>query len=103
VGFWVAFSEVIIIVRLLIREGWIRYRQGAGCFFDLLCSGQHTANAVFVGPSQRPAHRMAVVPAQGRKHFVWGLDLYGEIASYRHTTPRTVPPLAETPSGGTRT
>lgn len=26
VGFWVAFSEVVIIVRRLIREGWIRYR-----------------------------------------------------------------------------
>ena len=24
--FWVAFSEVVIIVRRLIREGWIRYR-----------------------------------------------------------------------------
>jgi IS5 family transposase len=26
VDFWVAFSEVIIIVRRLIREGWRRYR-----------------------------------------------------------------------------
>ena len=26
VDFWVAFSEVVIIVRRLIREGWIRYR-----------------------------------------------------------------------------
>jgi transposase len=26
VDFWVAFSDVIIIVRRLIREGWIRYR-----------------------------------------------------------------------------
>ena len=26
IDFWVAFSEVIIIVRRLIREGWIRYR-----------------------------------------------------------------------------
>ncbi len=26
VGFWVAFSEVVIIVRRLIREGWRRYR-----------------------------------------------------------------------------
>ena len=24
--FWVAFSEVVIIVRRLIREGWVRYR-----------------------------------------------------------------------------
>ena len=26
IGFWVAFSEVIIVVRRLIREGWSRYR-----------------------------------------------------------------------------
>jgi transposase len=26
VDFWVAFSEVVIIVRRLIREGWMRYR-----------------------------------------------------------------------------
>ena len=26
VDFWVAFSDVVIIVRRLIREGWIRYR-----------------------------------------------------------------------------
>ena len=26
IGFWVAFSEVVIIVRRLIREGWTRYR-----------------------------------------------------------------------------
>ncbi len=26
IDFWVAFSEVIIIVRRLIREGWTRYR-----------------------------------------------------------------------------
>jgi transposase len=26
VDFWVAFSEVVIVVRRLIREGWIRYR-----------------------------------------------------------------------------
>ncbi len=26
IDFWVAFSEVIIIVRRLVREGWIRYR-----------------------------------------------------------------------------
>ena len=26
VDFWVAFSEVIIVVRRLIREGWRRYR-----------------------------------------------------------------------------
>ena len=26
IDFWVAFSEVIIIVRRLIREGWSRYR-----------------------------------------------------------------------------
>jgi IS5 family transposase len=26
VDFWVAFSEVVIIVRRLIREGWVRYR-----------------------------------------------------------------------------
>jgi IS5 family transposase len=26
VDFWVAFSEVVIIVRRLIREDWIRYR-----------------------------------------------------------------------------
>ena len=26
IDFWVAFSEVIIIVRRLIREGWMRYR-----------------------------------------------------------------------------
>ena len=28
VDFWVAFSEVVIVVRRLIREGWIRYRWG---------------------------------------------------------------------------
>ncbi len=26
VDFWVAFSDVVIIVRRLIRDGWIRYR-----------------------------------------------------------------------------
>lgn len=26
IDFWIAFSEVIIIVRRLIREGWLRYR-----------------------------------------------------------------------------
>ena len=26
VDFWVAFSDVVIIVRRLIREGWMRYR-----------------------------------------------------------------------------
>ena len=26
IDFWVAFSEVVIIVRRLIREGWTRYR-----------------------------------------------------------------------------
>jgi len=26
IDFWVAFSEVVIIVRRLIREGWRRYR-----------------------------------------------------------------------------
>jgi hypothetical protein len=26
IGFWISFSNVIIIVRRLIREGWIRYR-----------------------------------------------------------------------------
>jgi hypothetical protein len=26
IDFWVAFSEVLIVVRRLIREGWIRYR-----------------------------------------------------------------------------
>lgn len=26
IDFWIAFSEVIIVVRRLIREGWIRYR-----------------------------------------------------------------------------
>jgi len=26
VDFWVAFSDVVIIVRRLIREGWRRYR-----------------------------------------------------------------------------
>jgi hypothetical protein len=26
IAFWVAFSEVVIIVRRLIREGWSRYR-----------------------------------------------------------------------------
>ena len=26
IDFWVAFSEVIIIIRRLIREGWTRYR-----------------------------------------------------------------------------
>jgi IS5 family transposase len=26
VDFWVAFSEVVIIVRRLVREGWTRYR-----------------------------------------------------------------------------
>jgi transposase len=29
IDFWVAFSEVIIIVRRLIREGWMRYRWGS--------------------------------------------------------------------------
>jgi len=29
VDFWVAFSEVVIVVRRLIREGWIRYRWGS--------------------------------------------------------------------------
>ena len=28
IDFWVAFSEVVIIVRRLIREGWSRYRVG---------------------------------------------------------------------------
>jgi hypothetical protein len=27
VDFWVAFSDVVMIVRRLIREGWIRYRR----------------------------------------------------------------------------
>jgi IS5 family transposase len=32
IDFWVAFSEVIIIVRRLIREGWRRYRwEGRPC------------------------------------------------------------------------
>jgi IS5 family transposase len=32
VDFWVAFSEVVIIVRRLIREGWSRYRwEGRPC------------------------------------------------------------------------
>jgi hypothetical protein len=26
IDFWVAFSEVVIIVRRLAREGWVRYR-----------------------------------------------------------------------------
>ena len=26
IGFWMAFSDVVIIVRRLIREGWVRYR-----------------------------------------------------------------------------
>jgi hypothetical protein len=26
IDFWVAFSDVVIIVRRLIREGWSRYR-----------------------------------------------------------------------------
>ena len=26
IDFWVALSEVVIIVRRLIREGWVRYR-----------------------------------------------------------------------------
>jgi hypothetical protein len=26
IDFWVAFSEVVIIVRRLIGEGWMRYR-----------------------------------------------------------------------------
>ena len=26
IDFWVAFSEVVIIVRRLIREAWVRYR-----------------------------------------------------------------------------
>ena len=26
IDFWVAFSEVVIVVRRLVREGWIRYR-----------------------------------------------------------------------------
>jgi hypothetical protein len=26
IDFWVTFSEVVIIVRRLIREGWSRYR-----------------------------------------------------------------------------
>ena len=25
IDFWVAFSEVVIIVRRLVREGWVRY------------------------------------------------------------------------------
>jgi len=32
IDFWVAFSETIIIVRRLIREGWTRYRwEGRPC------------------------------------------------------------------------
>ncbi len=32
IDFWVAFSEVVIIVRRLIREGWTRYRwEGRPC------------------------------------------------------------------------
>ena len=32
IDFWVAFSEVVIIVRRLIREGWRRYRwEGRPC------------------------------------------------------------------------
>jgi IS5 family transposase len=27
IDFWVAFSEVVIIVRRLIREGWVRYHR----------------------------------------------------------------------------
>jgi hypothetical protein len=26
IDFWVAFSDVVIVVRRLVREGWIRYR-----------------------------------------------------------------------------
>ena len=26
IDFWVAFSEVVVVVRRLIREGWMRYR-----------------------------------------------------------------------------
>jgi len=26
IDFWVAFSDVVIIVRRLVREGWTRYR-----------------------------------------------------------------------------
>lgn len=29
IDFWVAFSDVVIIVRRLIREGWMRYRWGS--------------------------------------------------------------------------
>jgi DDE family transposase len=29
IDFWVAFSEVVIIVRRLIRDGWMRYRWGS--------------------------------------------------------------------------
>jgi Transposase DDE domain len=32
IDFWVAFSEVVIIVRRLIRQGWIHYRwEGRPC------------------------------------------------------------------------
>ena len=32
IDFWVAFSETVIIVRRLIREGWGRYRwEGRHC------------------------------------------------------------------------
>jgi hypothetical protein len=32
IDFWMAFSEVVIIVRRLIREGWVRYRwEGRPC------------------------------------------------------------------------
>jgi transposase len=29
IDFWVAFSDVVIVVRRLIREGWMRYRWGS--------------------------------------------------------------------------
>jgi IS5 family transposase len=32
VAFWVTFSEVVIIVRRFIREGWIRYRWEGSSF-----------------------------------------------------------------------
>jgi hypothetical protein len=28
VDFWVALSDVVVIVRRLVREGWVRYRVG---------------------------------------------------------------------------
>jgi len=32
IDFWVAFSEVVIIIRRLIRSGWIHYRwEGRPC------------------------------------------------------------------------